>query len=86
MARAASDPKTTCMNIISGVTGETIRRCSRKEKIGMTRLAGYQGVLAQQLKYCHRMVKYGKVPGVSDVTPFARLTQCTFVQVIRLVA
>jgi hypothetical protein len=74
------------MNIIPGVTGGTICRCYRKEKIGMTRLAGYQGVLTQQLKYCHRMVEYGKVPGVSNVTHFARLTQCTFVQVIRQVA
>ena len=74
------------MNIISGMTGETIRRCSRKEKIGMTGLAGYQGVLSQQLKCCHCVVKYGKVPGVSEVTLFAGLTQCTFVQVIRQVA
>ena len=86
MARAAIGSKTTSMNIIPGVTGGTICRCYRKEKIGMTRLAGYQGVLSQQLKYCHRVVKGGTLPGVSDVTPFARLTHCTFVQVIRLVA
>jgi hypothetical protein len=40
MADAAIGTKTPRMEVILGMTGVTIRRCSRKQKLGMAGLAG----------------------------------------------